>query len=115
MYESPLYFISVLIVISVFLLSYALFLAEMPMTLKENAELLVGGSSDFSSFSNAIWCVILTLTTVGYGDIYPKTDIGRSIVIFICIWGIFIISIMVVTMTNSMELKDSHLSSLKNY
>lgn len=28
---------------------------------------------DFNSFYNCIWCVIITLATTGYGDIYPKT------------------------------------------
>ena len=64
-------------------MAYALQVSEMPLT--AYTEIEIGGANDFSYFSNAIWCVILTISTVGYGDIYPKTDIGRFIVIFICI------------------------------
>jgi potassium intermediate/small conductance calcium-activated channel subfamily N protein 2 len=48
------------------------------------------------------------MTTVGYGDFAAKTDLGRLIIFAVCIFGILIISMMVVTMasrvtTNSFE------------
>ncbi len=55
---------------------------------------------DFSQLSNCMWNVIITLSSVGYGDIYPKTFFGRWIGILICFWGVFIISFFVVTITN---------------
>ena len=50
-----------------------------------------------------MWLVIITMTTVGYGDFYPKTHIGRFIIIIACFCGIFMISMMVVTLTESSE------------
>ena len=32
-----------------------------------------------SSYLHAIWFTICTLSTVGYGDVYPETTIGRAI------------------------------------
>ena len=55
---------------------------------------------DFDSYINSFWNVIITLTTVGYGDIYPKTLMGRIVGIIICMWGVFIVSFFVVTLNN---------------
>ncbi len=63
------------------------------------------GSSDspFIYTWNAFWVVILTMTTIGYGDIYPVTNLGRIICIVACIWGVFILSLFVVALTNTTE------------
>lgn len=49
---------------------------------------------------NCMWNVIITLTSVGYGELYPKTFFGRIVGIIICFWGVFIVSFFVVTVTN---------------
>jgi Ion channel len=40
------------------------------------------------------------MTTVGYGDIYPKTTLGRIVGIVIALWGLFLVSIFTVTLSN---------------
>ena len=58
---------------------------------------------NFSSFNNAMWNMIITLTSAGYGELYPKTSFGRIIGTMICFWGVLIISFFVVTITNMLE------------
>lgn len=53
---------------------------------------------------NCIWNVIITISSVGYGELYPKTFFGRVIGIVICFWGLFIVSILVVVVTDQLEL-----------
>jgi hypothetical protein len=54
---------------------------------------------DFT-LSNSFWNVIVTMSTVGYGDFFPKTTFGRFVGVLICLWGVVVVSIFVVTVTN---------------
>lgn len=47
-----------------------------------------------------MWNCIITLTSAGYGELYPKTYFGRIVGVTICFWGVLIISFFVVTVTN---------------
>ena len=58
---------------------------------------------NFDNLGNCMWCIIITMTTVGYGDYYPISNLGRFIGILACLWGVFIVSIFVVTLTNLLE------------
>ena len=55
-------------------------------------------------YYNAFWAVIVTMTTVGYGDYYPRTIPGRFIIFLVCIIGIFVVSSIVVVLTNFLNL-----------
>lgn len=44
------------------------------------------------SWLNAVYFCVITLTTVGYGDITPKTDAGKIFTIFYVLTGIGIIA-----------------------
>jgi hypothetical protein len=54
-----------------------------------------------------MWNVIITLTSVGYGDIYPKSFMGRILGIIISFWGVFIVSYFVVTVSETFQLDPS--------
>lgn len=47
----------------------------------------------FNNIGNSIWWALATLTTVGYGDIYPITVPGKLIASFVAIVGIGLIAI----------------------
>jgi hypothetical protein len=53
------------------------------------------GQMDFNRYFTAIWCIIITMTTVGYGDEFPGTDFGKVIAIVASLWGTFLISILI--------------------
>ncbi|NBO56998.1 MAG: hypothetical protein EBU84_20940, partial [Actinobacteria bacterium] len=48
----------------------------------------VGDGRRINSFFDALWWAAATITTVGYGDIYPVTPAGRIIAVFTMIVGI---------------------------
>ncbi len=47
----------------------------------------------FSSYFDAVYWATVSLTTVGYGDIYPITTIGRIITMVSSVFGIAIVAL----------------------
>lgn len=56
--------------------------------------------SDIETFGTAIWWAIVTMTTVGYGDLYPVTMLGRLIAIPIMIGGITLVGVVTGTLAS---------------
>ena len=58
-----------------------------------------GPQHGFTSIPVSVYWAITTITTVGFGDIAPKTDLGRAIASFIMLlgWGILAVPTGIVT------------------
>ncbi|MCM2328992.1 MAG: ion transporter [Lysobacter sp.] len=58
-----------------------------------------GPENGFTSIPTAIYWAITTMTTVGFGDITPKTDIGRLVASFMMLvgWGTLAVPTGIVT------------------
>jgi hypothetical protein len=52
------------------------------------------------------------MTTVGFGDFFPRTIFGRGINVFLVIWGTFIVSLMVVVLTNTLNMDQAEKRAL---
>ncbi len=53
---------------------------------------------------NPFWLSVITMTTVGYGDFFPKSNIARIIGLICSFYGVYIVSLFVVTMMNFLEM-----------
>ena len=51
------------------------------------------GEETFHSFFDALYWATVTLTTVGYGDLCPVTDIGRAVSMLSSLFGVAIIAL----------------------
>ena len=61
----------------------------------------VTGATVFEDFFDALYWATVTLTTVGYGDMVPVTDIGRFVSMLSSIFGVAIIALPSGVMTAS--------------
>ena len=93
------------IVITVF--GYAIKVIERPLVLALIQANPDNTADDLSSYLNAVWCMIVTLTTVGYGDYYPRTLPGRGIIFVICIFGATSVSMMVFSLQTVLALNNA--------
>ena len=59
---------------------------------------------DFDNFFQSIWVIVVTMTTVGFGDLVPYSFVGRVIIMITSFWGAFIISLVIVSVTKIFEL-----------
>ena len=69
-----------------FLVVYAIGLVLIVATIVMSAER--GRDSPIDSFPDALWWAVATVTTVGYGDVVPVTQIGRAFAYVLMIGGI---------------------------
>jgi len=53
-----------------------------------------GGLSSFNSVPQSMWWCVVTLTTVGYGDIYPVTLAGRLIAVVTMFCGLVLFGML---------------------
>lgn len=95
--DSPFAFITTIFLISVVVFSFLFRIAEYQIyTL-----------SSMTMYGNMAWMTIITMTSVGYGDYTPKTPFGRLIGALCVSWGVLIVSVMVVVLTNAFTMNRS--------
>lgn len=46
------------------------------------------------TFGDALWWAVTTITTVGYGDLYPVTAVGRTVAVALMLSGIAVLGVV---------------------
>lgn len=57
-------------------------------------------STQISNLGDGIWWAFVTITTVGYGDIYPATTLGRVIAAGVMVAGIALLGVVTATLAS---------------
>jgi voltage-gated potassium channel len=100
--ERPFSFIIIVFVISVALFSYSFRVAEHHFISQDM----------MTAYSNMTWMTVITMTTIGFGDISPVTPLGRFVASLCVTWGVIIVAIMVAVLTNTLSLNNQETQSL---
>ena len=88
---NPFTFISVTFIYSIAMLAFWMRCSEL-----QSFFYVDGGGVDFNYY-NSLWTVIVTMTTVGFGEFSPDTGNGRFISIIWAFLGIFLTSLLVIS------------------
>lgn len=60
----------------------------------------------FESYQNCYWFAFITMTTIGYGEYYPVTFLGRLLTIILSIIGVVLNSLLVVALNEYLKMKN---------
>jgi voltage-gated potassium channel len=90
---------------------YLIFYAFFVLTI--SAIILKIEPDNFHSFFDSLWWVIVTISTVGYGDVVPHSVLGRSLAMVAILGGVIAVSLVTATLASSLIAKT--LSRKKEY
>lgn len=81
-------------------------------------------NTQIKTYLDSLWWCVSTVTTVGYGDIVPVSNLGRIVAIFYMFFGISMVSLLFFVITNTfykrrydkveIEKREQQLNQLKN-
>lgn len=72
---------------------FMLFLAILVIIIGSVMYIVEDGSPGFDSIPNSIYWAVVTITTVGYGDVSPQTPLGKFISVVVMLCGYSIIAV----------------------
>ena len=67
-----------------------------------------GSEGPIQTFPDALWWAMATITTVGYGDVYPKTPAGRFIAVALMLIGISLFGLLTARVAAFFVEDDAH-------
>ena len=82
---------------SLYLFTIALFAASAMMYIAENA----AQPEEFASIPETMWWALITLTTVGYGDVSPVTALGKMIGAVTALMGVCTVALLTGIIANA--------------
>ncbi len=75
--------------------NYILFVTSFLLVILSSWLINMLEKDNFPTFFDGFWWVMTTVTTVGYGDLYPETVAGRWLALVLYIFGIGLIGIVI--------------------
>jgi hypothetical protein len=92
----PMKTLSCIIVVSFLWISLCLRVVERPYVRVSDF--------DFEALTTSMWCVIVSLSTIGYGDVVPATSLGQMLISLTIILGALLFSLCVVVLSKEIQM-----------
>jgi len=93
---------------AVIIVSSSIVILSLLLSIFERPYSVVNGKKNVvDTFWDGFYLVVMTMSTVGYGDFTPKSTMGKFLAMITALWGSFLISILVLTTASIFELDDS--------
>ena len=99
--SDPYYFLIYTICVTIFVFTFLIRIIEGPVST------LLMDPIDYTNIQNCVWNVVVTMTTVGYGDMVPKTNLGRLFMVTASFIGNTLVSFMVVSLLNYIKFSEN--------
>lgn len=95
--------LSIFLFIAMLVFSTVIFYAERPTVYGGKT-----GGGRFQSIPTGFWYAIITMTTVGYGDVYPETALGRIVGALCALCGVLLVALTIPVISNNFALFYMH-------
>lgn len=79
----------------------------------EAGSILDGGGGDGLQFHDALYFVVVTFTTVGYGDVVPATALSRMVVVCIILFAFTLLPVQVGRLVDAILVQRKHTGSVR--
>jgi voltage-gated potassium channel len=93
---------------------FMLFIVILTIIIGSLMYLIEGGEHGFVSIPQSIYWAVVTITTVGYGDISPATPLGKLLAAMLMLCGYAIIAVPTGIVTTQMAIQNRKKDSAAN-
>lgn len=100
--KNPNLMLVFLFILTVFIFSFTTYVFEVYYMMWPGTTVALSGEQ--GTQFNVLYLVVMTITTVGFGDYTAKTYPGKIIIILTALWGAIMISFFVLVMSNIFNL-----------
>lgn len=112
----PIFFIVSIGIIMLIIFTVLIHIYEQPISLNERKIEYISDQNrseltsidDFTNYVGCFWCIIIAMTVIGYSDYIPLTSVGKIIIMMSTMTGIFLMSLLIVSIFRLLVVDDQH-------